>query len=78
MSHSCAALLCEEPHRRECTCDQCEVCHETHEWSEWQVWPECKFCLMDMATWIHENTDYDGCPLPELCTYSKECEGGRP
>lgn len=77
MSHDCRRTLCETPHSDldshpgECGC---AACHESHDWSEWNVYPECEGCLSDMALWIHESTDFEGCPIPEVCEYSRACD----
>lgn len=76
MSHDCRSSLCDTPHYAndnhsgDCLC---ELCHE-HNGLEWNVYPECEGCLRDLAQWIHENTDFPGCPIPEVCQYSKACD----
>lgn len=65
MTHSCRALLCETPHFEEV--------HE-HDWRGWNVYPECDGCLRDLAQYIHEETDFIGCPIPELCEYAPACD----
>lgn len=79
MSHNCRSQLCEAPHydldghADECGCVDCHELRE-HDWREWAIYPECHGCLRDMAQWIHENTDFQGCPIPALCEYSPECK----
>lgn len=79
MSHSCRAVLCVSPHyenddhSEDCLC---ELCHDHADWQEWSVYPECEGCLVMMAQWIHENTDYVGCVEPDLCDYSEDCKNG--
>lgn len=74
--HDCRSTLCVTPHGEndghadDCLC---ELCHD-HNWQEWTVYPECEGCLIEMAAWIHENTDFVGCPLPDVCTYSDHCD----
>jgi len=76
--HDCRSSLCDTPHyandshKAECLC---ALCHPEHEWSEWNCYPDfCDGCLMMLAQWIHENTDFTGCPIPEVCNYSKACQ----
>lgn len=75
MSHNCRSLLCDEPHYEndshsgDCLC---ALCHE-HDWSEWNIYPECDGCLHLLAQWIHECTDFEGCPIPDVCNYQQGC-----
>jgi hypothetical protein len=36
--------------------------------------PTCDWCLIELAEWIHEYTDFGGCPYPALCDYSPACD----
>lgn len=80
MYHDCRSSLCDTPHYEnddhsdDCLC---ELCHDHFDdWNSWNIYPECDGCLNAMSHWIHENTDFVGCPFPELCDYSKSCRKG--
>jgi hypothetical protein len=74
--HDCRALLCDTPHyandRHAGDC-LCKLCH-SHDEGAWNMYPECAGCLRSLAQWIHENTNFIGCPIPEYCDYSPHCD----
>lgn len=57
----------------DCTCDHCHEC-KGHKWRDSAREPKCEWCLIELAQWIHEDTDFPGCPYPALCDYSAACE----
>lgn len=76
MSHSCASLLCESPHR--CDCNTCVSCHAAHleRVDIKETWADCLYCDEQIAidisrggrcthgNWVNDgyNTDI---PCPE-------------
>lgn len=77
MAHDCRSTLCETPHYDNDGHPElclCEICHPEHDWQAWETFPPCEGCLAAMSQWIHENTNFDGCLFPELCTYRRECQ----
>jgi hypothetical protein len=65
-SHDCSRSLCDTPHYED------DV--HAHDWTGWNLYPECDGCLATLAQYIHEETDFVGCPMPELCDYSPDCQ----